>query len=133
MATSLRAKQKRRRMACASATLEIPATSYWSEESGARHHDRQPDRGAHENDRRPGRQSGQQVGRATRAKRRLRTLSAKGAGKISRLALLQQYHTDEEQTDHNVHNDEKNEHGWSKTFLAAEAAEDGGFGAEEGT
>ena len=63
---------------------------------------------------------GQQVRRTAGAERSLRTLSAKSTSEISRLTLLQQHHSNQEQTDYDVHNDEKNQHGWNKTFAPPE-------------
>ena len=68
----------------------------------ARQHNRQPDRQKHENNCGPRRQTGQQVRRAPRAKRRLRTLSAESSSQIRRFALLQKNDANQKQAYDNV-------------------------------
>jgi hypothetical protein len=64
---------------------------------------REPDRCQHEDHRGPSRHLRQQVGGAARSEGCLRALSAKGAGKIRALALLQKNDGDEEDAVKNVY------------------------------
>src|ERR1035437_3195456 len=77
---------------------------------GSREQDRERDGDHHEEHRAPGGELGEQIGRATRAERRLRALPAECAGEVGGLALLQQYDADEEQTDDDVNDDEEDDH-----------------------
>ena len=74
-------------------------------------HDCERDGDDHEEYRAPGGELGEQVGRAARAKGRLRTLAAECAGEISGFALLQQHNSDQKQTDDDVNDYQKDEHG----------------------
>ena len=78
--------------------------------AGARHHDREADRGQHEDDRGVGRELAQEIGSAARTKSGLRTLAAEGTGEIGRLTLLKQDDADEEEANDNVQDYEKNDH-----------------------
>jgi hypothetical protein len=74
-------------------------------------HDGEGDGDDHEEHRAPCGELGEQVGRAARAKGRLRTLAAECAGEVGGLALLQQHNPDQEQTDDDVNDYQKDEHG----------------------
>src|SRR5579884_56167 len=74
------------------------------------HQDRQTDRGQHENHGAPGSNAGEDVGRSARAKCGLRTLAAKGASKISALALLEQNDDDQKNTDQNMNGENQIKH-----------------------
>ena len=74
-------------------------------------HDGEGDGDDHEEYRAPSGELGEQVGRAARAKGRLRTLAAEGAGEVGGLALLQQHNSDQKQTDDDVNHYQKDEHG----------------------
>jgi hypothetical protein len=79
--------------------------------AGAGEHDGERDGDDHEEYRAPCGELGEQVGRAARAKGRLRTLAAEGTGEVSGFALLQQHNSDQEQTDDDVNDNQKDEHG----------------------
>lgn len=70
----------------------------------------QPDGGKHEDDRGIGSHLGQEAGCATRTKRRLGTLTAKGSGQIGGLALLQEDDTNDEKGDDDVKDCDEIEH-----------------------
>ena len=98
--------------------------------------DRQAERGDHEDDRRPGGQPGEYVSRGAGTEGGLRTLSAEGAGEVSRAALLQQNDTNEKQAHDHVEGDddvEENLHVLSCFPSLPEAFGGVIFGAEEGT
>jgi len=76
----------------------------------ARERNGEADRGEHENDRRIGGELGEEIGCATRAEGRLRTLAAEGASQVGTLALLQQNHADQEEANDDVDDGEKNDH-----------------------
>src|ERR1035441_4368154 len=102
--------------------------------AGARQQDSQRDRDQHEEDRAPGGELGKQVGCAARSERRLRTLTAEGASQVSRLALLQQNHSDEEETDDDVNGNQEIDH-WNalrpqKNWDAAVRSEERRVGKE---
>src|ERR1039458_1243017 len=78
--------------------------------AGAREHHGERDGEDHEEHRAPGGELGEQVGRATRAKRRLRTLAAERAGEVGGFALLQQHNADQKQTDDDVNHNQNIEH-----------------------
>ena len=65
----------------------------------------------HEEHRAPCGELGEQVGRAARAKGRLRALAAEGPGEIGGFALLQQNNADQKQADDDVNHYQKDEHG----------------------
>ena len=69
------------------------------------HENRKSDGGDHEDNGTPCCEPRQQIGCATRAKSRLRALTAEGTGKIGAFALLQQDDDDEKNTDDDVDNE----------------------------
>jgi hypothetical protein len=64
--------------------------------------DGKPNRGEHEYDGSPGSHLGQQVGGSARAKRSLRSLTAKGASEIGTLALLKKNDPNQDEANNNV-------------------------------
>ena len=78
--------------------------------ASARHDDRKCDRGDHEDYGRPRSETGEKVGRATRAKGSLRTLATECSSEVCGFALLNEDDADKEETDYDVQNDEQNEH-----------------------
>ena len=76
----------------------------------AQHHGER-DGDHHEEHRAPCGELGEQVGRAARAKGRLRSLAAEGPGEIGGFALLQQHNSDQKQAYDDVNHNQKDEHG----------------------
>ena len=73
--------------------------------------------GAGEENRGPGSKPGEQVGCATGAERRLRTLTAEGSGEVGGFALLEENDADDEERNDDVNDYEKNDHGAACNLL----------------
>jgi len=68
-------------------------------------------RGQHEQYRRNRRRFGERCGRAAGSKRGLTALTAEGSGNVSCLTALQQHNHNQKQTDDDVNDGDKNDHG----------------------
>ena len=101
------------------------AREHGARAAGALDQNGEPDGGEHEDDSRPGGHLGQQVGRPAGSERGLRALTAKGAGEISALALLQQNNANQDEANDNVNGTDKPDHGETETSIL--------IGAEGGT
>ena len=98
--------------------------------AGAGEHDGETDGGKHEDDCGPGGELGEEVGCSARAEGCLRALTAEGSGEVSRLALLKEDDTNDEEGNDNVQSHEKSEHCGAGNLLGPENI---GIGVEEGT
>ena len=78
--------------------------------AGPREQDGERDRNHHEKNGAPSGELGEQIGCAAWTKGRLRTLTAKCSSQIGRLALLQKYYADQEQTDDDMKNNQEINH-----------------------
>ncbi len=97
---------------------------------------RQAERSDHKDYRRPGGESGEHVGRGTRAKGGLRSLSTECACQVSGAALLEEHYSDEKQAYDYVYRDnevEENLHVVSYFPSLPGPFQGLIFGAEEGT